>query len=67
MPAYDYTCPNCGAYASIFKSMSKAERIEYCECAPFQPMQRVFNAPPAPRVHAGTPRFHQRKLGKHSA
>lgn len=60
MAFYSYACESCGHKATVSKPMSQATAIEYCGCSPFQPMQRVWDAPPAALVHAGTPKFHQR-------
>lgn len=59
MPFYPYICTNCGLKTTVSKPMSQATEPEWCpnECAPFQPMQRVWDSTPA-HVHAGTPRFH---------
>ena len=63
MAFYDYACPNCGFATTVSKPMAQATEPEYCpqNCAPQQPMQRQWEAPPAAHVHAGTPRFHHRK------
>lgn len=61
MAFYAYECAGCGFKTTVSKPMSEATSIEYCPaaCAPFQPMQRVYDAPPAAHVHAGTPKFHK--------
>lgn len=60
MAFYNYACPTCGHKATISKPMAEAATVEYCTCAPFQPMQRVYDDPPAALIHKGTPKFHQR-------
>lgn len=66
MPTYSYTCPNCGWQMDVLKSMQDAGSVEFCpqNCTPFQPMERLYNAPPAAMVHNGTPKFHHRKFAK---
>lgn len=70
MAFYDYACGNCGFRTTISKPMSKAGSIEICPrsdsslCTPFQPMERVYDAPPAARIHMGTPQFHSRRGSK---
>lgn len=59
MPSYTYRCDNCSAEVSIFKSLAKLEKNEYCSgCGSREPMRRLISAPPA-HVHAGTPKFHR--------
>lgn len=63
MAFYPYRCANCSHHCIISKPMSEAATVEYCprECSPFQPMERIYDAPPAARVHMGTPQFHSRR------
>jgi putative FmdB family regulatory protein len=61
-PIYSYTCPNCSHRLDVMKKMEDAASVEYCpeECAPWQPMLRVYTDAPAGKVSGGTPRFHHR-------
>lgn len=64
MAFYDYKCNACGFKTTISKPMADATLVEYCpaKCAPYQPMERVWDAPPAALIHKGTPKFHQRSV-----
>ena len=66
MPTYSYLCNNCGYELTVLKRMTDAGTVEFCpsdKCRSlWQPMDRVYNAPPAAKVAGGTPRFHVRRV-----
>lgn len=61
MPAYPFRCPNCGHTETVLRPMSQAGDVVFCpeQCAPFQPMARVYE-PVAANVKGGTPVHHDR-------